>query len=74
MAFSLDSVIKPDWPQDLGSRAFAYEAFLSHNRNDNSADLAERLNRCGVRVWHDGDADLRDRRVRQKSSSGFAGI
>jgi hypothetical protein len=66
MIVNLDSILAPDWSADLGSRGFEYEAFLSHNRNDHSDELALKLNEHGARVWHDGNADLRDRRVRQK--------
>lgn len=62
----LDDIFVPDWSSELGDRAFAYDAFISHNRQDRSAALARQLSENGARVWHDGDADLRDRRVRQK--------
>jgi hypothetical protein len=66
MHINVDEIMRPDWSDDLGDRAFAYDVFLSHNRHDASADLARELTRFGAGVWHDGDADLRDRRVSQK--------
>jgi TIR domain len=66
MILNLDNIIRPDWLADLGDRAFDYDAFVSHNRNDESAALAQRLSENGARIWHDGDADLADRRVSQK--------
>lgn len=66
LVFDLDDNLEADWTEDLGQRSFRYDVFISHNQHDESARLAERLAECGVRVWHDGHADMRDRKVRSK--------
>src|SRR5262245_23277035 len=62
LTFSMDFLLT-EWTDELGDRVFPYDAFLSHNRNDNSTQLAQRLEKGGMRIWHDENADLRDRRV-----------
>jgi hypothetical protein len=63
MEINVDELLVVPPPSD--GRIFPYDAFLSHNRDDGSANLAKLLNAAHVAVWHDGDADLRDSRVRQ---------
>ena len=58
--------IPENWVDGEGYRAFYLDAFLSHNRNDGSGKLQAALRARGVKAWHDGDADLADRGVREK--------
>jgi hypothetical protein len=53
------------------SRVFPYEAFLSHNRDDESSTLLEKLRAHDVIAWHDGNADLRDRRVQRNVATAL---
>ena len=62
----LDSFLEVAWAPDFGGRAFRFDAFISHNRDDpQSRRLAEELGRRGAEVWHDDDRDLSDRRVQE---------
>ena len=45
MILSVDSILTPDWTEQLGDRIFPFEAFISHNREDGSAELAGNLRR-----------------------------
>ena len=45
------------------NRHFKYDAFISHNQGDGSAELVKALGKYGLKVWHDGDADMSDQRV-----------
>jgi TIR domain len=60
-------------PSPLATRVFPYDVFLSHNRDDGSASLAQGLIAAGVAVWYDETIDLRDRRVRDKVWKGLRG-
>src|SRR5690348_8590564 len=62
---NVDSFFEPTWSEELGDRVFPFDAFLSHNRADGSDQLATALRDKGLKVWHDSDADVRDRRVQQ---------
>ena len=42
------------WHPDFGARVFWYDAFLSHNRGDESAILDAKLQASGVRTYYDG--------------------
>ncbi len=53
-----------NWIDPTGNRAFFCDGFISHRRHDTSAALAHSLGGLGVRVWHDGNADLSHRDVR----------
>jgi hypothetical protein len=44
-------------------RFFRYDVFLSHNAEDGSHLLRDRLAAMGVTAWHDGYADMTDRQV-----------
>ena len=59
----LDEVFPRAWVDAEGCRAFQFDAFLSHNRDDGSERLLSALSDRGVVAWHDGNADLRDRKV-----------
>lgn len=50
----------------MSGRFFEYDVFLSHNANDGSHVLRDRLVDAGVRAWHDGYADMSDRLVQSK--------
>jgi hypothetical protein len=45
-------------------RVFEFDVFLSHNRNDGSERIKSLLQDSGLRVWHDSNADLRNRKIR----------
>jgi hypothetical protein len=59
----LDQAFPRAWVDAEGCRAFQFDAFLSHNRDDGSERLLSALSDRGVVAWHDGNADLRDRKV-----------
>lgn len=59
-------------PMSKGPRYFTYDAFLSHNQNDGSKALADRLTARGVTVWHDGDRDMSDTCVQQEVQRALA--
>lgn len=65
-ASALEEVLRPYWSRSFGSRAFQFDAFLSHNQADNSGDLAVALRRVGAKVWRDDDSDMSDQRVRDR--------
>ncbi|MGY3032938.1 hypothetical protein ACVIIV_002108 [Bradyrhizobium sp. USDA 4354] len=60
---NLDGIFEPDWTPALGDRVFKFDGFISHNRNDGSSHIAAQLRSLGVSIWHDEDADLRERKV-----------
>jgi len=64
----LNDFFEKAWTDKYGNRAFWFDAFLSHNRDDESGALAADLQQHGVRVWHDAHGDLRNRKVREKVS------
>ncbi len=59
----LDQAFPRAWVDAEGCRVFQFDAFLSHNRDDGSERLLSALSDRGVVAWHDGNADLRDRKV-----------
>ena len=59
----LDRAFPPAWIDTSGRRAFQFDAFLSHKRDDGSERLLRALTDQGVLAWHDGNADPRDRKV-----------
>jgi hypothetical protein len=61
---AFDDLPGPDWIDPEEDRAFYCDAFISHRRFDQSESLGASLTNKGVRVWHDTNADLADRRVR----------
>ena len=60
---NLDRIFEPTWTPALGDRVFKFDGFISHNRHDGSSHIAAQLRSLGAAIWHDEDADLRDRRV-----------
>jgi hypothetical protein len=66
MIIDFDKFLGADWDDTFGDRAFRYDAFISHRRFDGSGLLQAKLAALGLDVWHDGDADIRDRKVEQK--------
>ncbi|PJG51180.1 hypothetical protein CVM73_32275 [Bradyrhizobium forestalis] len=60
---NLDKIFEPDWTPALRDRVFKFDGFISHNRNDGSSRIAAQLRSLGVSIWHDEDADLRERKV-----------
>ena len=52
-----------DWSDDHGDHAFCYDAFVSHNRGDFSAELEVAFRSAGAFVSHDENMDIRDRKV-----------
>jgi len=56
--------ISQNWSIEWEKRVFWYEAFLSHRRFDHSHTIQKALQeRFGLRVFHDGDANVRDLEV-----------
>jgi hypothetical protein len=53
-----------NWRDKTGARALYCDAFISHRRADASAELVKLLAERGARAWHDKNADLSHRRVR----------
>ncbi|PYQ65783.1 MAG: hypothetical protein DMF53_04685 [Acidobacteria bacterium] len=52
------------WAPSFGDRAFYFDAFLSHNANDQFAqNVAEMLQQLDVRIWGDANGDMSSRRV-----------
>lgn len=49
----------------MKKRFFEYDVFLSHNADDGSHLLRDRLAAMGVAAWHDGYADMTERQVQQ---------
>jgi hypothetical protein len=47
----------------MKKRYFEYDVFLSHNADDGSHVLRDQLVALGATAWHDGYADMTDRRV-----------
>ncbi len=47
-------------PEVYGDRCFYYDVFISHANNDESSELVEALERCGLRVWYDKHQDMDD--------------
>jgi TIR domain len=68
----LDSFLPVSWSPRYGDRAFQFDAFVSHNRGDaHSRKLLDELAARGATTWHDGDQDLRDRRVQEAVTSAL---
>lgn len=61
----------PDWDESVGARAFRFDAFLSHNRFDDSEELSRTLRRYGAKIWHDSEVDLHDRMIVSRVSIGI---
>lgn len=55
----------------MKTRYFPFDGFLSHNRDDGSHILRDQLAQMGARVWHDGYADITDRRVQSRVRAGL---
>jgi TIR domain len=52
------------WRDKTLARSFYCDAFISHRRGDTSDKLRLALEAQNVRAWHDGNADLTHRKVR----------
>jgi hypothetical protein len=52
------------WRDRTHARAFYCDAFISHRRYDASGELLTALEKAGIRAWHDLNADLTHRKVR----------
>ena len=46
----IDSFFDPAWNETLGDRVFRFDAFLSHNRNDDSATLKAQLEQAEIKA------------------------
>jgi hypothetical protein len=69
---NIDPFLPVSWSRAYGNRAFQFDAFISHNREDrHSGGLAHELASRGAVIWHDHDQDLRDRRVQEAVSSAL---
>lgn len=67
--FNLDEFFPISWSKKYGNRAFQFDAFISHNRNDrHSKRLAQELYSRNATVWHDDDQDIQDRKVQKAVS------
>jgi TIR domain len=68
----LDPLLPVSWSKAFGDRAFQYDAFISHNRDDRSSvELAAHLLGRGVTVWHDENQDIRGRKIQQKVAAAL---
>jgi TIR domain len=63
--------LRNGWTPENGPRAFPIDVFISHNRDDNSSQVAKVLSGAGLAVWIDENADLRDRRVTNAISTAL---
>jgi hypothetical protein len=61
-----EPVLSLHWRPHYGRRVFQFDVFLSHNNADGSDALCRALQAAGAKAWHDGDADMEDRNVRQR--------
>ena len=58
-----EDFLPEEWTPEYGGRIFEFDGFISHRRGDGAAILQRQLRALGAETWHDGDADIRRRRV-----------
>jgi hypothetical protein len=62
----IEDFFEPEWNESLGRRLFFYDGFISHRRNDDSQQLQKALEKENLKIWHDQNSDIRDRKVAEK--------